>query len=334
MNIKINKKNFEENNILTNNISCLLLFLYKFVNYMKHLSIILYFLKILLSVKRKKIMNIKKFNPHLKVILAALLWSTSGIFIRVLKLPPGIFSFYRMAVPSLFLFIYLKIQKEKIIKGSILLLLLGSFLNAIRLFLYYVSFDFTSLGNAVVILYTWPVFMTILSSIFLKEKINLQNGILLIVAFLGIIVVFIKKEFSFQDKDFFGMLAMLISSVIYSFSLLIFKKKTDQYSGFEITFYQNIVGAVICIPFIFLQTDISIIEISLAGLQGFIVGLLGFFFFFSALKELTSAKASLLSYLEVLSTIFIGLLLFHEPITWNLIAGGSMILISVIFLKR
>lgn len=273
-------------------------------------------------------------SPYFKVILAALLWSTSGIFIRILKLSPGVFSFYRMAIPALFLFIFLKIKKVKLVKGPIWLLLFGSFLNAVRLFFYYISFDYTSLGNAIIILYTWPVFMTVLSLIFLKEKINLQNSILLFVAFLGIIVVFIKKEFSFQDRDFIGMTIMLISSIIYSFSLLIFKKKTDEYDGMEITFYQNIVGAVICIPFIFLHPETTIIEITLASLQGFIVGLLAFFFFFSALKKLTSVKASLLSYIEVLSTICFGLILFHEPITWNLIAGGSMILISVIFLKR
>jgi drug/metabolite transporter (DMT)-like permease len=139
-------------------------------------------------------------NPYFKVITAALLWSTSGIFIRVLKLSPGIFSFYRMAIPALFLFIFLKIKKEKLIKGSIRLLLLGSLLNAARLFLYYISFNYTSLGNAIIILYTWPVFMTILGFIFLKERINLRNIVLLITTFLGIIVVFIKKGFSFQDR--------------------------------------------------------------------------------------------------------------------------------------
>lgn len=276
----------------------------------------------------------EKLNPYIKVILAALLWSTSGIFVRLLKFTPGVFSFFRMAVPAVTLFALLIIKQKSIIKGHIGLLLFGSLLNAIRLFLYYVSYAYTSLGNAVVILYTWPVFMTILSLIFLKEKINARNFILLFTAFLGIVVVFINKKFSFQDNDFIGMSAMLLSSIIYSFSLLIFKKKTTEYSEIEITFYQNIVGAVICIPFIFMLPEINFIQFSLISLQGFLVGVLAFFFFFSALKELTSAKASLLSYIEVLSTICISVLVFHEPFTWNLLAGGTLILASVIFLKR
>ncbi len=279
-------------------------------------------------------MTIEKFNPYLKVIFAALLWSTSGIFVRLLNLSPGVFSFFRMAIPVIILFVFLIIKQKPIIKGHIGLLLFGSFLNAIRLFLYYTSFTYTSLGNAVVILYTWPIFMTILSLIFLKEKINFRNIILLISAFLGIVIVFINKKFSFQDNDFIGMTAMLLSSIIYSFSLLIFKKKTTEYSGVEITFYQNIVGAVICIPFIFMLPEITFIQISLISLQGFLVGVLAFFLFFSALKELTSAKASLLSYIEVLSTICISVLIFHEPFTWNLLLGGSLIIVSVIFLKR
>lgn len=279
-------------------------------------------------------MKTENFNPYLKVILAALLWSTSGIFVRLLKFSPGVFSFFRMVVPAVFLFIFLKLQKKTLIKGHLGLLLLGSLLNALRMFLYYFSYTYTSLGNAVVILYTWPVFMTILSLIFLKEKINIRNFILLIAAFLGIVIVFLNKKFSFHDKDFIGMTAMLLSSIIYSFSLLIFKKKTTEYSGLEITFYQNIVGAILCIPFIFMLPEISIIQLSLISLQGFLVGVMAFFFFFSALKELTSAKASLLSYIEVLSTICISILIFNEPFTWNLLFGGILILTSVIFLKR
>ena len=279
-------------------------------------------------------METKTVNPYLKVIFAAILWSTSGIFIRLLNFSPGVFSFFRMAIPTVFLFIFLKIQNKTLIKGSIFFLLLGSFLNALRMILYFAAYSYTSLGNAVVILYTWPVFMTILSVVFLKEKINLRNMILLFIAFAGIIIVFINKKFSFQDSDFIGMTAMLFSSIIYSFSLLIFKKTTKEYSGLEITFYQNIVGAIICIPFIFMLPKISIFQITLISLHGFLVGVIAFFLFFSALRELTSAKASLLSYLEVLSTICISVFIFHEPFTWNLFIGGSMILISVIILKR
>ena len=279
-------------------------------------------------------METKTINPYLKVIFATLLWSTSGVFVRLLNFSPGVFSFFRMIIPAVFLFIFFKIQKRNLNKGSILILLIGSFLNALRMILYYTAYSYTSLGNAVVILYTWPVFMTILSIIFLKEKIILRNMILLFIAFTGIIIVFINKKFSFQNSDFIGMIAMLFSSIIYSFSLLIFKTKTKEYSGLEITFYQNIVGAIICIPFVFMLPEISIFQITLVSLQGFLVGVIAFFLFFSALRKLTSAKASLLSYLEVLSTICISVFVFHEPFTWNLLLGGSLILISVIFLKR
>ena len=119
-------------------------------------------------------METEKFNPHIKVIFAALLWSTSGVFVRLLKFSPGVFSFYRMAIPSVFLFVFLKLNKRQIIKGHIGLLLIGSFLNALRMFFYFVSYSYTSLGNAVIILYTWPVFTTILSIIFLKEKVTLS----------------------------------------------------------------------------------------------------------------------------------------------------------------
>jgi drug/metabolite transporter (DMT)-like permease len=273
-------------------------------------------------------------NPYFKVVLAALAWSTSGIFIRTLNLEPGVLSFFRMAVPAVILFTMLKVQKKKIIKGSIGILLFGSLLNAVRLFLYYLAYSYTSLGNAVVILYTWPIFMTVLSLIFLKEKITLRTALLLVSAFGGIIIVFLNKEFSFKNRDFIGMTAMLVSSLIYSFSLLIFKMKIKDYSTYEVTFYQNVVGAFVCIPFLFIHSGFTFIQGFFAGFQGFVVGFIAFVLFFSALEKLTSAKASLLSYIEVVAATCIGIFIFRETVTWNLIAGGTIIIGSVILLKK
>jgi drug/metabolite transporter (DMT)-like permease len=38
--------------------------------------------------------------------------------------------------------------------------------------------------------------------------------------------------------------------------------------------------------------------------------------------------ASFLSYLEVISGVLFGVILFHESLSWNEIAGGTMIILS------
>lgn len=274
-------------------------------------------------------------NPYLEVMLAATIWGTSGAFVKILKLNPSVISFFRMAVPTLVLAIYFAITGQKVFKKNSKLIFLASFLNAIRMFLYFVAFYYTSIGNAVIMLYTWPIFVSIFSIFFLKEKLRKENIISLFIAFSGIVLIYLNKEFSFKDKDFFGMTAMLFSAMIYSLSMIIFKFKSDGYSRLEITFFQNFIGSFIFFPALFLFKPFpSITKVSILIFYALFVGLLGFTLFFSALKKIKASVASNIAYVEIITAIFLGVLLFHEKLTWNMILGGVLIISSVWFLQK
>ena len=49
-------------------------------------------------------------------------------------------------------------------------MLIASSINAARMFLYFIGFTYASIANAVIVLYTWPIFATLLGLMFLKEK--------------------------------------------------------------------------------------------------------------------------------------------------------------------
>ena len=107
------------------------------------------------------------------------------------------------------------------------------------MFFFFFAYNAISIGNAVIISYTWPVFAAIFGWLLLKEKMSLKNGLLLALAFAGIVLVYINKEFSFANKDFLGMGAMILSSAIYSLTVIIFKKESKHYSQYETVFFQN-----------------------------------------------------------------------------------------------
>ena len=162
-------------------------------------------------------------------------------------------------------------------------MLLASSLNAVRVLLYYIAFTFTSISNAAIVLYTWPIFATISGMIFLKEKVEKRNLALFALAFLGIVFVYLNKEISFANKDFLGMTAMIGSTIIYSFVVTIFKKESLKYTKFQSVFYQNLVGAVIFLPFLFINKPLP--TPAQAGLTSFyviLIGIIGFSLFFSA----------------------------------------------------
>lgn len=276
-----------------------------------------------------------KANPYLQVLLAILIMGSSGAFIKWLNLPPTVLSFFRMAVPAGLLYLYFSVRKVNLFRYSAGIMWLGSGLNAIRIFLFVYGFTYTSIANAVLILNSWPVFANIFSMIFLGEKVPRRNLFLLILPLSGIFLLFINQPFSIENQDFVGMSAMLLSAMIYASTIIIFKRESPKYSGYETTFFQNVAGAFIFLPFLWYQDfDYGVGQISLGIVYAFLVGLVAFGLYFSALRQIKASTISFISYLEVVVATTFGILLFDEVLTWNILTGGSLIILSTILLKK
>lgn len=274
-------------------------------------------------------------NPYLEAVLAGIIWGSSGIFVKYLNLPPTTTTFFRLAVPTVILLLFLVIKKIKIFHGDNKLILFASILNAGRVYLYTVGFTLASIGNAIIILYTWPIFSTILGVLFLKERVPKRTSFLLFIAIIGTSLIYLNKEFSFSDKNFVGMTAMLFSAIIYALTVIIFKKESEKYSKYETIFYQNLIGAIIFIPFILINKPLpTLSQINLGIVYGAIIGLVGFVFFFSALKRIKVSTVSLLSYSEVVSAIILAIIFFQESFTWNMVVGGSLIILATALIRK
>lgn len=158
---------------------------------------------------------------------------------------------------------------------------------------------------------------------------------LLFIALVGTALIYLNKEFSFSDTNFIGMTAMLLSAVIYALTVIIFKKESEKYSKYETIFYQNFIGSIIFIPFIFINKPLpTVSQTSIGIMYGALIGLVGFVFFFSALKKLKASTVSFLSYAEVVSAIILATLFFQEALTWNMVVGGLLIILATTLIKK
>lgn len=214
-------------------------------------------------------------------------------------------------------------------------MLVASGLNAVRMFLYVVAYRYTSIGNAVILLFTWPIFATIFGAIILKEKVSKRTALLIGMAFLGIIIMYSNKKISFGSNDFIGMGAMLLSAIIFSITAVIFKKELKNYSTTETIFCQNLIGAIVFLPFIFINKPLpTITQTSVASVYGFLVGIVALLLFFYALKKLKMSHYSLFTYWEVPAALIFSVIFFKEVITINMFFGGVLIVIAGLLLRR
>ncbi|MEN6490365.1 MAG: EamA family transporter, partial [Rectinema sp.] len=104
--------------------------------------------------------------PILAVLVAAALGASSGLYIKGLAFSSLAMTSLRMTVPLLL--VLPSAAKHGLLlgkRGMRWQLFLASALNAIRLYLYVLAYKLTSMGNAVVLLYLWPVFALVIGGI-------------------------------------------------------------------------------------------------------------------------------------------------------------------------
>lgn len=265
-------------------------------------------------------------NPYLQMIGAALATSSSGVFIKLLELPPHVIAFFRLALPTILLGLYITPQTWFRGKRNYKPMMIASIINALRLYIYFWGFGYTSVANASIMLNTIPTFSTILGIAYLKEKVSAKHYGLLLLSFIGVVIVYSTKGLSFSDRDVIGMSAILFSSFLWAIAMMVIKKELPKFSQPETLFYQNIVGAIVFLPFfVSYMPYLDTIHFGGAVLYAFIVAILGFGLMFSSLRHLPLSTGTLLGSIEVVFSIAWAIIFLHETITAPIISGGLCI---------
>ena len=272
-------------------------------------------------------MNKKAF---LSVLTGSIIAGLTGLFIKNISVPASSIAFVRTALPTVVLGLWMFHRGLSFFRGNYPRMLLASTLNAIRMYLFLVAYVYTTITQAVIMLFTWPIFVNIISSIWLKEKISTRQVFILALAFLGIVIIYSEQPFSLDNRDFLGMSAGIVSALFYSISYVIYKSEIQNYHRNEVIFYQNLVGGVLFIPFIFINTPVpNTQDIVLMSGYAFLMGIVIFNFFFYGLKYLNASQASLINYVEILGAVSVGIIFMNDNITANILIGGLFIISSI-----
>ncbi len=273
-------------------------------------------------------------RAYIAVLGAACLAGLSGLFVKHMMIQPAAMAWIRTAVPTLVLGSVFLIQRRTIFRKGMSKLLFASLLNVGRMFFFFYAFVHTTIGNATLILFTWPAFVVIMSAIFLKEKINARQTVLLILAMVGIAIVY-AQDLSFSGQDFRGMSAALGAAFFYSATVIIFKTASKDYQPLELIFFQNVIGSIVFLPFFILLRPLPTgLDWTLATSHALLLGTFAFFLFFYGLKRMDASRAAMIAYVEIVVALLAGVLMMHEPFTLNMMIGGAIIVLSTFLLRR
>ena len=274
-------------------------------------------------------------DPSFAVVVATIIWGFAGVLVKTIALPTAVIAAFRLGVPTIVTGLYLWWKKVHIWHKVTTLFVVASLLNAIRLYFDLKGLELLPVSVSVVLSYTSPIFVMVFSFFFLKEKITLRKIIILMCVLTGILVLVSGTDLSLSNVAFLGAACKILAAVIYAVSVILLKKESPHNDPFTLLFFQNVLGAIIFLPFFITASPFpTTFQISLSIFYAFFIGFVGFAFFFYAFKRLSVTTSALISYLEVVTAVLCGVIFLGESITLQLIFGGALIIVPLFFVHE
>ncbi len=264
-------------------------------------------------------------------ILAALFMGTMGFFSRMTGLDPAVITFFRLFLGAGFLCLLLVATgRSRLLFGrpSWPVLLSGTMLGGFIL-LYVQAMQYTTMANAIMVLYLAPLAASLYAHLFLNERLTASSGLLIALALFGFAMM-LEFRLQFSGDHLRGLGWASLALLCYTAFILLNRTTSGRSHLYTRTLHQLLAGAACMLPLVF-------VGLPAAGLNGsdwlwllatgLIPGFLGILCAVSALEQLPAATYGTLAYFEPIFVVLIGWLLFQESLS-PLQGAGSLLIIA------
>ena len=269
------------------------------------------------SVTRKQLYGV------LAIIGTALLWSTSGMLIKLIPWNPFTIAGARSLIASIV--ILLIIRKPKLDFSFYQIAAALAYASTMVLFI--AANKYTTSANAIFLQYICPAITAFIAVPLLKEKTRVEHWIAIIFVFLGMIIIFLDK---LNGGQLIGNILALLSALMFSFVFIFMRKQKDSSPleslllghwvtaavGLGVTLFLPL--PVFTLPAVGAITAMGLVQIGFASVL-----------FSYGIKHISAVSANLIAVIEpVFNPVWV-LIVIGEIPSKNTIIGGGIILASV-----
>jgi len=256
------------------------------------------------------------------LVICAVLWSTSGLLVKVIDWQPPAILAGRALFTSLVFLAYLRRLPTRLTRWKVMAAA-ASFLTQ---FLFVTSTRLTTAANAIFLQYTAPIYVVLLGFWLLREIPTRTDWISMLIIFLGLVLFFGDK---LSTSGFYGNILAVLSGVTSAVMVVSFRAQKDGTPA-ESVLIASLFMAVFGFPFILRETWTLTNWLIIAFLGLFQLGL-AFILFTQAIKHIPALEANLIGTLEpVLNPIWVFLFLGESMGSFAFL-GALVVLAGVIF---
>ena len=273
-------------------------------------------------------------------ILISLIWGSTWLAIKIGL--GSISPFYgiaiRFTIASIILYLIMQMRGERLArdKKSILLYMNLAVLSfSFPFALVYWGEQYIASGLASVLFAAYPFVVAVSSHLFLSnEKLTAGKITGIILGFVGVVIIF-WADINISSSNTLGMVAILLSTVMQGFSLVIVKRMNHPISPTSLSLGGMIFGIVIMYPIAIIFEDFSKLNFDAAGVGSMLyLGTFGsivtFVVYYWLLKRVEVVYLSLVSFVTPIFAVILGAIWLKESLSPNIVLGASFVLFGII----
>ncbi|PTL39764.1 EamA family transporter [Alkalicoccus saliphilus] len=278
---------------------------------------------------------------YLIVMAGAALWGTTGLFVNQLN-ESGFTAWevvgIRLSFSALLLLLFLLIFQRGLlyVKLRDIPFFIGTGIISIAFFNYFffTVIETASISLAVVLLYTGPVFVALISRFTFKEPFTARKGGALILMLAGCALTVGLFPAGALTVSGTTILFGVLSGFFYALYSIFGKYVSGRYHALTITTYSMIFGSLFLLPTSRLWEKSALLFTPGVLMYGFglaaVATVFAYIFYTAGLRWIESGKAAILSTVEPVVAILIGVLVYSEIVTLWQGVGMALVIVSVL----
>jgi len=275
-----------------------------------------------------------KHSSRLMLICAMAIFGTLAPLVRNIGVSSAELALYRALLAAALIGCFLLATKRKLsvkhLKKELLLLMCSGACMAVNWILLFEAYKYTTVAIATLSYYFAPVLVTVASSFLFREKLGKKQIFCFIMSTLGLVIVTGITDLGSGSNNAVGIAFGLGAAVLYAGCILL-NKFIKGVGGIERTFLQFLAAIAVMIPYVALSGGVTVGTLDTTGwVCLLIVGLfhtgITYCMYFSAVEHIPGQEVAILSYIDPLVAIVVGVLVLGEPLTVPQLIGGAMIL--------
>lgn len=197
---------------------------------------------------------------------------------------------------------------------------------------YFYSMTYNGVCVAVVLLYTSPVFVMLLSALLFKEKVTYQKILAILCTVAGCALV--SGLASGQSVGAFGVFLGICSGLGYAlYSIFSRYALQKSYNSLTVSFYTFLFCGIGCLPFAKPLELVKSLSLSSALLFlgiGVVCCVLPYLFYTKGLEYVENTRAAVIVAVEPVVASVIGVFVYREEMTFSKLLGIVLVLAAVV----